>query len=1281
MSGLYAHALPQVEPPSVGIHLLWLGPLSFGYAPGGWTIERRPSHGTRVPSRVCDEVSGPRLELLRRNLELRTAVGTVRLTTGKWPDDGTPGDVFTWELDSEAAVNGSTIAKRAFVYGIRDGTAVSFAGPVAGPFDLGPHPVDRVVMLTRDTRRVRLCLRETPAWERGQTIKKLQLPLRELMPSLTSANDEFAEAKSRLLPGETIDKPRFHELANTLRSTLEGLGERPVDRLLVVRGRTDTEFEELPATDPIRILYTSPTWRRVLGLSCFDADPALVPGSLYDYRITGLFPPGELADRVYGFHTVPAGTRLPAEFYLRDCMIRLPEPTVVGRAPSVSETGTLVRSRRGIPLVPRGVLPWAGLGLGDVSAVIDLPSPRTNVVLELDSTHALRYQSGLPWGGMSPLAPVPPGRRVLLTFAAPATQLRLVGTGFLFAIRLPQPSLFPSTELAPLSTVLLGVKLENTPHPQAPLAASAENLQRPLTDDLSPLHALGFEVRWLPAPAVGLPFWPDPTVPAPLDATGFQIERRQEPSGPFTPLLPGDNVVMGNRDGAAPEGRIHPGADVMDVFPEVPQAHEPGEELSYRDVFSKHDDDDPTARAIPDLGTFHRYRLRTLDIVGRPSLDWRETTPIRLEKHEPPPIPASPNETPADAMAVPAPTGVRARMLVRGDPELTGDDLDLLGADENAIVLEWGWHEPERALDPFARQFRVYVSPPLDEVEGEVTAVTPVTGDPGVYTVQLELERSIAANASRGLSLDAGYPFFILSQSPGSTVTATVKTVIPGPGGAFRVPTLGPVKLPLRWSGSLTRPAGWSERVVAVDITADEQYSTVLRARLELTPDHPRDTLWVGVSAADDQSYVADTFPGASPPLPGNESAVVAVLCRARRLIRPELVVPPPLGPMPRLLTPEPVDGPIRFELDLRPFVGSEPAHGELVLPERLLADDLVAALRLDGTRILARPVEAHGPGEPEPEISFPNPGDQAAVVAALESGDVDAVEDRFLVHLGAVHPYRDRLFRAATPTTVLFAAITQTLPQRAGSYLYRFRRADARGQLSPGGAMAEVVVRVPALTPSAPPAREPRHPGDPSTMLRLRVPLDTRLTQVLVFERPAPAEDPREEAELLRVANRPDLAPEDAMRLRIPGGTLLTPSVVDVDTLPPEVDGRPLVVTPAGAPGERVQVWSATLTGDGIPSSLGGPWRVTFPPPPLPEPALSVAAGPTSLDFSWTWPDGDASVQLERSAANGWVRISPVLAPSRVDFSTRPDEAGVRFRLRVVSADGRAAFSNEVTT
>jgi hypothetical protein len=1269
MPSLYVHAIGQVEPPRQGIHLVWLGPLGFGYAPGGWTIERRDSlHDQPAKPGVCDVLAAQRLTLLRRTLELPTAFGTVRLAEGTWPPDGRPCDAFIWDLEREATIVGSTDAKLSFVYGVRDGKAVGFAGPPAGSFDLGPHPVTQVVLLALGVERIQLCLRGERRWEKGEVIRELQLPLRELMPALTSEQDEFAEAKSRLLDGDAIDEQRFYQLADKLRATLSGLGSRPMDRLLLLRAQDDTEFEELPGTDPLRMLYASPTWRRALGMSYLDEDPALVPGQRYDYRITGRFP-ADHEDTVFGFHTVPAATPLPAEFYLGGCMVRLPQPTLVGRAPSVDEHGTLVASRRGIPLDPRdSLLPWLDPGLGDVSAVIDLPAATTSLVLELDEGHALEYDAGLPWGGMGGALSVPPGGQARLSFGQPITQLRLHGRGFLFAVRVPAGAQ-PPPGLVELSTQLVGVKLENTPRPKPPVTATLANLQRPGTTAVNPL---GFEVRWMPAVTPGLQFWPAGPVPPPLEATGHQIERRQEPAGAFEPLLPGENLVFGGRDGAPPDEEVRPGADVMAVFPEVPPEHDPVAELSYSDVFQAHRDD-PTVRGTPDPGTFHRYRVRTIDIVGRLSDDWTETGAVQLQKHEPPPVPAPPDETPADAIDPPAPTGVFARVLVRGDPGLIPAEQSELGTSDNAIVLEWGWHDTQRALDPFARQFRVYVSPPLDEVAGNLTAVTPVAGQLGFYTVQLALARAVPPDASKGHALNAGHPFHVVGHDGGTTVTATVRTVLRGPDGPFRVPALGPVVLALRFGTELTRPAGWTERVRTLPITAAERYTVVLHDRLDLSPDHPRDTLWVGVSAADDQDYVADSFPGGT--LPGNESAVVGALCRARRMLSPELVAPPPLGPVPRFLAPEPVSGSIRFDLDLRPFNGPVPAPGERVVLERVLGDELVAALELDGGHIMAT-----SPGQPDVEFTFAAPQDQAAMMAALPTGNVDAVEDRFLVELAAHHPYRDVLFEAAVEAPVAFGAISQTLPQRPANYLYRLRRADASGRLSTGAAVPKVVVRVPAVTPGATPQRDDRRPGDPATTMRLSVPVDDRLGHLLVFERVRRRDDPVEAAELLRVANRPDLAPLRRVHLRAPGGDLLDLAPHEVEGLPVEDGRRRLELAPAGDPGQQIQVWAATLTRDGVPSALAGPWSVAFPPPDPPAPALTLTSGPTGFSFSWTWADGAVPVQLERSAADGWDRISPVIMPPRTSFETAPGEPGTEYRLRTVFPDGRVSFSATVS-
>jgi hypothetical protein len=79
-------------------------------------------------------------------------------------------------------------------------------------------------------------------------------------------------------------------------------------------------------------------------------------------------------------------------------------------------------------------------------------------------------------------------------------------------------------------------------------------------------------------------------------------------------------------------------------------------------------------------------------------------------------------------------------------------------------------------------------------------------------------------------------------------------------------------------------------------------------------------------------------------------------------------------------------------------------------------------------------------------------------------------------------------------------------------------------------------------------------------------------------------------------VPNRPDLLPEGGLWLREPGGALLAPtaSALDVPAVAVEPDGtRELILNVPGAPGARTRVWLATLTGDGMPSRVAGPYTV----------------------------------------------------------------------------------------
>jgi hypothetical protein len=865
----------------------------------------------------------------------------------------------------------------------------------------------------------------------------------------------------------------------------------------------------------------------------------------------------------------------------------------------------LLTSRRCLPLAPRDDSAWFGIGIDDASAVIDFGEPVTSVALEVAAGHTLRCQAGDAWIMTSPQEPVPPGPQAVLTFTAPVTELRLFGRGALFGVWTPTNAPAPPDGMLSLAATVLGVALADAPRPAPPLSATATNLQSdtPVVPGTIPArHQLGMEVQWVPAPSGSPPVWPlDENVLPPLDATTFQIERRVDPLGPWLPVVSENNRVLGTTTDESPRPEPRPGMDLMQIFPEIAVAATPAPQMHYRDVFLTAT---PEQRAALPPGTMLAYRVRAVDFVGRPSLTWTQTAPVRLEKYVAPPVPAAPEEVPADTFTTPAPTGVRARAIVEGDPALTPADRALLGTSDNVVVLSWGWHEQQRQQDPFARQFRIYLARPLDGVHGQLLTVTPVPATPGAFTVDLQLAREISADAARGLYLDAGSPFFIESHTAGVNIQATVRTRIPLPDGIFRTPQTGAVRLPLRLSSALTRPAGWAERLEVapgerfMPITDATVYEFVVRDRLEISEDHPRDEIWLGVSAADGESYVPDTFPNPSPaPLPGNESSVAMVSCQAATMRHPSYSPPHALQPVPRIRAPEPVNGEVRFVVDLAPYLdGMGLTSADRIRPERLAAEDLLAALAVRGNRLFATVVNRRAPDEAEQELVLPNPSDQAALVAGIETGDADRVDDRFVTYLAGVHRYADRLFTAATTAPVPFATFTDAVPPGGRRYVYRVKKADAAGRLSRAAAIAKVILRVPSLMPGPPPKREARQSGDGAETLRLSMPRDDRLQSVLIFEIVLTATTELDRAQIIRLPNRADLAPGGAVRLRTPDGSAATPKVVDVQLAPdPALMLATASLTPA--PGGRSAVWACSLTADGIPSALAGPWVVHFPP------------------------------------------------------------------------------------
>jgi hypothetical protein len=1209
------HAIPVIGPDARGVHLLWSGPREWIYSPGGWTLQRRELDRRRDVE--CITIGGATLTGLRQTRELRTTIGVALLRAGIWPASAEPGapaagsiaEVITLELDRPAAfVRVISSAKWNFIVALRNGKVVG-GGAVQKAqvtLELAAPGIDTVVAYTQGLGEVLFCRgrdQTDDSWRDAPVIARLQLPLREVMPELSDAAAEIKAARDRLLPGEKILDEEFAEVASLLRLMLGAVRPpRPIDLALLMRESIDDAFDELAALDPLRSLLLAPRWRRALGFAFFDNDPALVPGQTYEYRLTGAFPADEATDRVIGFHTIPSTTALPADFHLDDVRVRLAQPSTVDRAEIVAGP-TRAIARRAVALREPTERFWIGLDLENESAVIDFPVAVSAVILELAGPHTLSFSAGQPWDPFGPFAPVPAGVAPRLTFGTPVHQLRLKGGGLLCAVRIDGGGGSALLE-EPVTTA--PVTLANTPPPDAPLAVDIANLQAPQTiaatdipDQPAPAaQALGFAVAWTPASLTGVGGWPpDLGAAPPLDATMFQIEHQQLPGASWEPVLEDDNLTTGDRSLPEQPLRIFPGGDLMQIFPEArpPESDASAVRFVWRDAFDFTVDDTPPRRPVPPTGTLHRYRVRAIDAIGRPSA-WRESAALRLEKHNPPPLPAGPDPRPARELERAAPSGPQVRVLDRDATDLTPDERVLLGAHANAILLTWGWHAEQRAQDPMAKEFRVYASRHrLDAQRARVDAVTEI--GPGRYVVDLHLERDVVSDGSAGLVFNAGYPFHLRAHGAGRDIQATVAARVAMPDGAFPRPTLGAALFPMRLTPDATRAPAWDARVeiVALEPGRDVYAAAPIFDLLALSPDHPRDEVLVGVSAADAESYVDDPLAPAES-RPGNEGAIAAVPVAARYLGRPAVVDVPALAPVPEIVTPFPGSRPLAARVDVTLFLaGSGFAAGQRALPERALADEVFRAYRLEAGRLIARVLDPRAPGDEEREVVVPNPIDRAAVVAAFAAGDAAGLSDPHLVFLAASHPFGARLFTPASAVPIVLPAFDDTLPNRAARLVYRLRAVDAAGHLSLGGVTLKGIVRIPAASDIAAPLRAAARPGDAAHRLRLEIRGDADVTHVMVFSLVHPA--------LVRPPATADLmwrsipAPPASVtaRLRLADGALLAPTLKSLAD--PDVEGtvpyRAVAIDAAMSGDDRVSLWACAVTRDGWLSPLVGPWTL----------------------------------------------------------------------------------------
>ena len=1019
-----AAAFPRLDGSDAdGVHLMWTPPAASGYSVGGWDIQRRKSHDR--PKIVCYRLSGSEMDVLHLMLRLSTPLAEIAVRqadlsgvspAGRQPGlrerggttcespagrcvprrprsaprpafsasrttSGSGNSIVTWR--SASAWHGRSRSRCA--PGRRSPRGCSPSGTLSTRFE--NLAVDQVLVYCGGRAdMLEVCVDVVPSpddeeqqWAGSPLIAKgIQVPIRALDPTLGSQADEDALAKSRLVAGEDFDERVFHDVTELMNAAAaDAENAAPVWSSEVEREELDEPFIELRPWSYALALLIEPAWRRMLGFGFLDRAGELEPGVAYDYRITGRFRRRDVEEQVHGFHSVPRGTALPTAFALGPVSLLTPEPATVRQQPEPDEDGFGATGRKGIALA------------GERCLTLSFPLPVKRVVLELAAGASLSWKAsttdflpGLPSSSFG--GDLPPERRVTIETADPVDTIRLSGSGFLFAVREPTgPAGAEPDEIVTRSVVLHGVVLADTPKPDPPSFLDTFNLQQPsLPIDPSsgappPPASLGFRLEWLPPPPAGtggpVAWPPDLGAYPPFDALGFLIERRHvDGGGPFEQLDGADKptLVLGSRGGHRDPPPLGIGVDLEAVFPDAPEPTPPVSPLmSLDDVLVTADHEGPSP------GSTHQYRLFSVDALGRTSATACEGSIVRLEKRQPPPQPVgSPEPPPAGAIV---PSGVRARVLQADDPNLVAADRTLLGDSTNAVVLEWGWTQTERDADPHATEFRVYWQPLApDLVRGAVTAPPTLTG--GLFEMPATLDRPLAADsmAGRYLSLP-DYPFKLAGHTAGQTIVLQLEPSVLEPS---RTPAPAAFEFRPALNGSEQRPPAWAERTAVVPITDAEAYRHVFRDVLVLDADQPRTRVWAGVSAADDQQYVDDALPAATPNggRPGNESAIVAIAATARYLGRPELTVPPPLPDVPELVTDEPAGDTVTVLVDLPTLLaGVTVPTGHRVQLERLGLDRIVACMSAGSDDTIGATL----PDGTTTSYTQANPTDQAALL------------------------------------------------------------------------------------------------------------------------------------------------------------------------------------------------------------------------------------------------------------------------------------------------------------
>ena len=1254
---IHAFAIPRLDPGFEGIHLVWSWPDNLPLSKDGYDVQRlewrRGEHERRCETIDRATLSALKIQgevpALLGPLRLKTGVRLTPLLSrlpaaGRAPGDDlgafaeihrrettrdisglmnapfaadtaafvrADADVLIQEFKESVPVVYVTIDRASLVVAMCAGKVALARVVLNGNVTLTAPAIDRVCIYLQDVDEVesiRICAEYAGAsdarWRDAPYIaRRLTIPVSQADPSLTTPAEEYARAKSRLRGTEALAQADFERMTAVLRVAALSSGARCGEQTLLTRADPAEEFEQTTFNSMLASLAIHPKLRRVLGFGHAD-NHELLAGKTYVYRVTGRFRADDLNDRILSLARVPTDVTLPAAFHIGEVGFRLPTSAAITLDPEPSSAATIAVSRRGLVVREElGTLPWFLPNLDGCSLVIDFPSPLTELKLEVSSQHTFRYAAGLGWAwptsGLQ--TPLGPGPVVELTFATAITQLRIYGNGMLFALRIPP---IGAGGIVEISAVTSPVTYDKLPLPKPPVVVSLANLQQPPTAVVGEINqstslptrpAIGFDIRWMPASVDNLPVWPtDLGAGPPLDSVAYVIDHRLVNSptvfGAWEPLQADDNLTLGSRDSASVAQSLEYGCDLDAVFPLVRQADgSSGALLHVTDIFEATDPSTTTLRVPPPPGTLHQYGIRAMDIVGRLSGVPTLSNVARLETHIPPPVPVGPQDVVAlEGNEMRSPPGPRARVLIKGAPGLTPADLATLGTHDNAIVLEWGWRTHEREIDPATEEFRVYRSRPLDTIAATIVSIA--ASPPNLaLAIQADLPLETDELAGQWLSSN-GAAFQVVQNTAGTTPTILVRPPTVQPGAT---PNPGPIIFGRPLRPTHQRPSGWDERVAIYPLLAAETYRHVFYDLLQLSATKPRDHVWLGVAAADAQSYVADELTvGPFANRPGNESGIATCTASGRYYGQPIFSVPPPLGDVPELVTDEPTGRPVLATLDLPALLNGTLPNGAAVIVERCDSDAVFSRLSVAGNDI--RMARDDGTAQ---TIAFANPGDQATVLSTLNSDAPQSMARRYLLHFAVAFDQSDQLFKQPSNDVHRVAPFADRLAPKASRFVYRVRAVDAAGHVSSGNAILPIVVRVPSTVPGPTPKKQTLTTTNADATLTVSVAADAETTSLILFSVATPAgtrPDAQGPASLLRLANRRDLYPMDGIRLLLSNGTLLPPTLskrLDDADIRVVADLRFADLRVPAARGEWLDLWCFSVTRDGSVSGMCGPF------------------------------------------------------------------------------------------